>query len=76
MNRSTENAIRNAPTDATSFQKVSPSAAGYVYSRRIIPSRPRMCIGPNVRLNPMISNQNCTLPMPSPSFCANTFGHQ
>src|SRR5256885_416273 len=76
MNASVDSAIRNAPTVETWFQKVSPSAAGYVYSRRIIPSSPKICIGPNVRLNPTSRIQNCTFPHSSLSWRANTFGHQ
>src|SRR6266513_5262697 len=76
VNTSTERAIRKAPTVETWFQKVSPRDAGYVYSRRIIPPSPRMCMGPNVRLNPTSRIQNCTFPHSSLSWRANTFGHQ
>lgn len=76
VNTSADNAIRNAPTVETWFQNVSPSDAGYVYSRRIIPSSPRMCIGPNARLNPTSMIQKCTFPQDSFSWRANTFGHQ
>src|SRR5947208_13905938 len=76
VNTSVDNAIRNAPTVETWFQNVSPRDAGYVYSRRIIPPSPRMCIGPNARLNPTSRIQNCTFPHSSSSWRANTFGHQ
>ena len=58
------------------FQNVRPSDSGYVYSRRIMPCSPRMCMGPNARLNPMIISQKWSLPIPSDSSCPNTLGHQ
>ena len=67
MNTRIDTAMMNAPSVEISFQNVRPSDAGYVYSRRIMPCRPRMCMGPNVRLNPMIMSQKCSLPSPSES---------
>ncbi len=67
MNTRIDRAIRNAPSVEISFQNVRPSDAGYVYSRRIMPWSPRMCMGPNARLNPMIMIQKCSLPRVSES---------
>ena len=65
-----------APVDATWFQNVRPSDAGYVYSRRIIPLSPRTCMGPKVRLKPTSITQNWSLPSFSFSCRPKIFGHQ
>src|SRR5262249_43318374 len=54
----TARAMMNAPIVATRLSVSQPIPFGYVYVRRGSPSKPRKCIGKNVRLNPMTISQN------------------
>jgi len=52
------------------------NCVAYVDTRRGIPCRPRMCIGPNVRLKKMNVHQKCHLPSRSSNIRPVIFGNQ
>ena len=74
-NTSTDNAMTNAPIVAIRLSASQPMPLGYVYVRRG-PSKPRKCIGKNVRLKPMTISQKLSLPSVSSSILPKTFGYQ
>src|SRR5205823_944648 len=72
----TPNASRKAPIVDSRFQTSHPSPGWYVYVRRGWPSRPEMCIGKNVKLNPTNIVQNDHFPSRSSSIRPVIFGSQ
>ena len=65
-----------APIVSSRFSPLQPMPPGYVYARRGIPIRPRMCIGKNVSAVPAKASQKLTTPMPSWYIRPVTFGNQ
>lgn len=66
----------NAPIVDTKLYPSQPSPASYVYVRRGCPSRPEMCSGNMLRLNPRNTSQNEILPSRSSSSLPVIFGPQ
>src|SRR5438034_9798122 len=68
--------IKKAPIVASRFHRFQPRSGAYVYTRRGIPRRPKMCMGKNATLKPISVNQKWILPSRSSSILPKTFGHQ
>src|SRR5947207_7922655 len=58
LSKMTATPMRKAPIVSAKLMAPQPGRSGYVYVRRAIPISPRMCMGKNVRLKPMVMNQN------------------